>query len=249
MRLRLEALLQDWPRDERSYPLPGLGLPGMHLGAGAFGGIPGLGPGGNGGSGGFLGGMAGLGGGSGGAGALGIDAADFVGSSGGGGAGGVFGFGSLMGADGGGPTVAVVSGSGISGLGLGRLDGGGGAVAAAAGGLAAAGGGLGMGLGLGLSAADIGSSPPLEQELARRFPLPAGAHVGSEVATIAAAKRCIARLLAWAPPPHQLTFAKLGAQVPKLLGGARIGRNLRLLCLEEPEVFAVQSQVRGRAGR
>ncbi|EFJ43112.1 hypothetical protein VOLCADRAFT_96821 [Volvox carteri f. nagariensis] len=69
-----------------------------------------------------------------------------------------------------------------------------------------------------------------------------GGLAGSEAATIAAAKRCIARLLAWAPPPHQLTFAKLGAQVPKLLGGARIGRNLRLVCLEEPDVFSVQSQ-------
>ncbi|GIL90451.1 hypothetical protein Vretifemale_18086, partial [Volvox reticuliferus] len=88
---------------------------------------------------------------------------------------------------------------------------------------------------------DVGS-PPLEQELMRRFPPPAGAPAGSEQVTIAAAKRCIARLLAWAPPPHQLTFAKLGAQVPKLLGGARIGRNLRLICLEEPDVFAVQSQ-------
>ncbi|GFR52730.1 hypothetical protein Agub_g15267 [Astrephomene gubernaculifera] len=86
------------------------------------------------------------------------------------------------------------------------------------------------------------SSPPLEQELLRRFPPPQGTLANSEQATIAAAKRCIARLLAWAPPPHQLTFAKLGAQVPKLLGGARIGRNLRLVCLEEPDVFAVQSQ-------
>ncbi|KXZ48947.1 hypothetical protein GPECTOR_24g237 [Gonium pectorale] len=88
-----------------------------------------------------------------------------------------------------------------------------------------------------------GGSPPLEQELLRRFPNPPGvSSSSSEQATIAAAKRCIARLLAWAPPPHQLTFAKLGAQVPKLLGGARIGRNLRLICLEEPDVFNVQSQ-------
>ncbi len=57
------------------------------------------------------------------------------------------------------------------------------------------------------------SSPPLERELADAFPPPPGAPPGSEAATVAAAKRCIARLLAWAPPPHQLTFAKLGAQV------------------------------------
>ncbi|GLI68542.1 hypothetical protein VaNZ11_012984, partial [Volvox africanus] len=102
------------------------------------------------------------------------------------------------------------------------------------------GGGVGSGAGGG-PISDVGS-PPLEQELMRRFPPPPGAPAGSEQVTIAAAKRCIARLLAWAPPPHQLTFAKLGAQVPKLLGGARIGRNLRLICLEEPDVFAVQSQ-------
>lgn len=57
------------------------------------------------------------------------------------------------------------------------------------------------------------SSPPLERELVETFPPPPGALPGSEATTVAAAKRCIARLLAWAPPPHQLTFAKLGAQV------------------------------------
>lgn len=38
-------------------------------------------------------------------------------------------------------------------------------------------------------------------------------------------------------------------QVPKLLGGVRVNRNLRLICLEEPGVFSVQSQVRPCVGR
>ncbi|PNH03519.1 hypothetical protein TSOC_010414 [Tetrabaena socialis] len=78
-----------------------------------------------------------------------------------------------------------------------------------------------------------GQAAPLDRHLASRFP-------GDDAA--AAAKRCVARLLAAAPPPHELSMAHLGADVPRLLGAVRPGKSLRALCGEEPGVFEVELQ-------
>ncbi|KAG2426224.1 hypothetical protein HXX76_013203 [Chlamydomonas incerta] len=56
--------------------------------------------------------------------------------------------------------------------------------------------------------------------------------------------RLVALLLMQAGPPHLLTFAKLGAEVPKLLRRACPG--LRLQCIGRPDVFEVVEEVRGR---
>ncbi len=60
------------------------------------------------------------------------------------------------------------------------------------------------------------------------------------------------RCLHGSPPSAKhvagLKSASHWSQVPKLLGGVRVSRNLRLICLEEPGVFSVQSQVRLWAG-
>ncbi|PNH03518.1 hypothetical protein TSOC_010418, partial [Tetrabaena socialis] len=82
-------------------------------------------------------------------------------------------------------------------------------------------------------AAASGQAAPLDRHLASRFP-------GDDDA--AATKRCFVRLLAAAPPPHELPLSHLGAEVPRLLGGARPSKSVRALCGEEPGVFEVELQ-------
>ncbi|KAG2498600.1 hypothetical protein HYH03_003351 [Edaphochlamys debaryana] len=56
-----------------------------------------------------------------------------------------------------------------------------------------------------------------------------------------AAKRLAAKVLAEAPS-HELTFAFLGSEVPRLMGGVKPPRKLRELCEEAPDVFHVWMQ-------
>ncbi|KXZ41292.1 hypothetical protein GPECTOR_573g616 [Gonium pectorale] len=82
----------------------------------------------------------------------------------------------------------------------------------------------------------------LDRHLLKAFSASAGD--GAATAT-AAALRCVARMLATAPPPHELSLAALGAEVPKQLlasCGLRFTGRLLPLCQHRPDVFAVRTQ-------